>query len=396
MPVSALPRTIPPPFQGFGLPEQNWFKMPNEWTDITAEITSLAELKVVEYVLKHTWGYQEYGIAKRITTEEFMYGRKRKDGERIDRGTGLSNRSVIDGLRRAVEHGYLTEEVDDQDRARIKKYYALRMSSAIEQSAPSLDDDQTGVKILHTGVKNLPTGVNDVHSSCEETTQRTEQDTLERKNNSSDETKTVVVALREKGIGEQVISRLVSHYNQARIFEKIDYLAYLLETAPNKVKRPAGWLRRAIEEDYGPPDGYKSKAEREATAAAKKQCLAVQQKLVEERNQSQLVLTQQKASDRFKRLETLRKEYGTSEQGVGLWQQVLSSLKPEMTEVTFNTYLARCALIALADGQVILGVPNRFTKEWIESRLLTKIQRTLAGYLDGSQVVVQCLVLDDG
>jgi hypothetical protein len=28
-----------------------------------------------------------------------------------------------------------------------------------------------------------------------------------------------------------------------------------------------GWLRRAIEENYSAPDGYKSKAEREAEAA---------------------------------------------------------------------------------------------------------------------------------
>ena len=92
-------------FAGFDLPEQNWFRMPNSWTDITAGMKSLAELKVVEYVLRHTWGYQEYGIAKRISTDEFMHGRRRQDGTRLDRGTGLSNRSVIDGLRHAVEHG---------------------------------------------------------------------------------------------------------------------------------------------------------------------------------------------------------------------------------------------------------------------------------------------------
>src|SRR5688572_28953105 len=131
-----------PQFRGFGLPEQNWFKMPNDWTDITAEITSLAELKIVEYVLKHTWGYHEYGSTKRITTDEFMSGRKRRDGARIDRGTGLSNRSVIDGLKRAVAHGYLIEEVDDQDKARIKKYYALRMGLQLGDAGSKTGDQQ--------------------------------------------------------------------------------------------------------------------------------------------------------------------------------------------------------------------------------------------------------------
>ena len=37
-------------FPGFDIPRQNWFKMPNNWTDITAAISSIAELKVVEYM----------------------------------------------------------------------------------------------------------------------------------------------------------------------------------------------------------------------------------------------------------------------------------------------------------------------------------------------------------
>ncbi len=91
-------------FEGFAKPKQNWFKMPNEWTDITCEMTSLAELKVMEYILRHTWGFSEYDKPKKITTDEFMHGRKRKDGSRMDRGTGLSHVSVINGLRRAVDH----------------------------------------------------------------------------------------------------------------------------------------------------------------------------------------------------------------------------------------------------------------------------------------------------
>ncbi len=42
----------PVTFQGFDRPEQNWFKLPHNWIDLTADITSLAELKVVEYILR--------------------------------------------------------------------------------------------------------------------------------------------------------------------------------------------------------------------------------------------------------------------------------------------------------------------------------------------------------
>jgi DNA-binding PadR family transcriptional regulator len=152
-------------FTGFPRPQKNFFQMPNSWTDITAEMKSLAELKVVEYVLRHTWGFQEYGIAKRITTDEFMDGRKRTNRTRMDKGTGLSNRSVIDGLRRAVADGYLIEDVDDTDKARIRKSYQLRMAGR-----KNLPPD---VKNLHAGVKKLDTG-------GKESSQRSEKDTLER------------------------------------------------------------------------------------------------------------------------------------------------------------------------------------------------------------------------
>src|SRR3954451_6482859 len=117
----------PTTFTGFDRPESNWFRMPNSWTDITAEINNLAELKVVEYILRHTWGYQEYGLKKHITIDEFVNGRRRADGTRMDKGTGLSERAVYDGLRKAVERGLIDEAVDASDRGRVKKFYSLHM-----------------------------------------------------------------------------------------------------------------------------------------------------------------------------------------------------------------------------------------------------------------------------
>lgn len=163
-------------FLGFDRPESNWFRMPNSWTDITAGINSLAELKVVEYILRHTWGYQEYGLKKHITIDEFVSGRKRQDGTRMDRGTGLSERAVYDGLRKAVEDGLIEEAVDDSDRGRVKKYYSLRMreDAASPRSAENPPQDlQPGVQSLHPPLQILlPRGAGSAP--------RTEKDTLER------------------------------------------------------------------------------------------------------------------------------------------------------------------------------------------------------------------------
>src|SRR5437763_2619681 len=159
-----------PTFQGFSKPEANFFRLPNEWTDITANITSLAELKLVEYVLKHTWGYSEFDMVKKITTDEFMYGRKKRDGTRIDQGTGLSKPSVIEGLNNAVKHGLLEVEIDDSDKARIKKSYKLKMRTPIEEPEPDEQGAQADVKKLYTGVKNFD-------SRGKQSLQRSEKDT---------------------------------------------------------------------------------------------------------------------------------------------------------------------------------------------------------------------------
>ncbi len=162
-------------FQGFSKPEANFFRLPNEWTDITARITSLAEVKLVEYVLKHTWGYSEFDMVKKITTDEFMYGRKRKSGERIDNGTGLSKPSIIQGLTSAIQHGLLEVEIDDSDRARIKKYYKLKMKTMFE--------DEPGQRAGEPDVKNLYIGVKNFDSRGKKSLQRSEKDTIERYNN---------------------------------------------------------------------------------------------------------------------------------------------------------------------------------------------------------------------
>jgi hypothetical protein len=165
----------PPLFAGFDRPESNWFRMPNSWTDITADITSIAELKVTEYILRHTWGYQEYGIKKHITIDEFVNGRRRQDGTRMDRGTGLSERAVYDGLRKAVARGLVEEEIDDSDRGRVKKYYRLKMREASSDGPASepLHD-------LQPGVQSLQGGVQDSQARGANSIDRTEKDTQER------------------------------------------------------------------------------------------------------------------------------------------------------------------------------------------------------------------------
>lgn len=113
-------------FSGFLNPDEytaGFTQLQHSFIESLYMIESLAELKVILYIMRHTWGFQEYDVWRHITTEEFMHGRNN-----LDNGTGLSKASVIAGLDKAIEHEFVLCKVNDRDLARIKKYYKLKLS----------------------------------------------------------------------------------------------------------------------------------------------------------------------------------------------------------------------------------------------------------------------------
>ena len=125
-------------FPGFWHPDINdvgYTKIPHELIERMHKMSD-CELRIVLYIFRHTWGFQEIdneiskrklGRGKRLTTDEFMKGRKYSGGSRMDEGTGLSDRGVKNGIAQALEHGYILCEVDDSDKARVKKYYSINI-----------------------------------------------------------------------------------------------------------------------------------------------------------------------------------------------------------------------------------------------------------------------------
>jgi len=151
-------------FNGFEIPKSNYSKLPHAFIGELHRINSLAELKVILYVLRHTWGYGDAN--KKITNDEFCNGRKSKNGVRLDKGCGLSPKSIRSGVQSAMEHGYIIVEVDGSDPARQKHYYSLVMidDSGGEKVTP--ENDSGGEKVTPGGG---------------ESNHRTEKETLERK-----------------------------------------------------------------------------------------------------------------------------------------------------------------------------------------------------------------------
>ena len=75
--------------------------------------------------------------------------------------------------------------------------------------------------------------------------------------------------LTRRHLAGKLAANFVAAHPAEYIEQKIDYLDFTLAT--ESINNPGGWLRKAIEEDYGPPPGYLPRAEREQRAEAVRQ-----------------------------------------------------------------------------------------------------------------------------
>jgi len=100
-------------FPGFHRPRANFYRLPNAWFGAWRAARAAQDggrivgpLKTTEYVVKWTWGYQNFDRPLRISWHHFQYGRL-TGKVRLDRGTGLSSRILGEALDTAVECGFL-------------------------------------------------------------------------------------------------------------------------------------------------------------------------------------------------------------------------------------------------------------------------------------------------
>jgi chromosomal replication initiator protein len=62
----------------------------------------------------------------------------------------------------------------------------------------------------------------------------------------------------------------------------------------------------------------------------------------------------------------------------GVWNDVSARLRETLNENTFSTWFAQVDAAAITDGELVLTVPNDFTREWIEGHFLDLIGAGLA------------------
>ncbi len=64
------------------------------------------------------------------------------------------------------------------------------------------------------------------------------------------------------------------------------------------------------------------------------------------------------------------------------WQAALGQLQIDMPKASFDTWVRDAELVAYEDNVFIIGVPNAYARDWLESRLSSTVSRLLTGIMN--------------
>ena len=64
------------------------------------------------------------------------------------------------------------------------------------------------------------------------------------------------------------------------------------------------------------------------------------------------------------------------------WQAALGQLEMEMSKAAFDTWVSDAELLSYEDGCFVIGVQNAYARDWLHSRLSSKVTRLLTGMMN--------------
>lgn len=113
------------PFSGFRSP--NYTMVPDELFDELLPELSGAELKVLLYIIRRTFGFKR--DSDTISLNQMLSGIKTRDGRILDRGVGLSKKTVLVAIRSLEEkNAIVTEQRQSVERGHEPTSYRLKVA----------------------------------------------------------------------------------------------------------------------------------------------------------------------------------------------------------------------------------------------------------------------------
>jgi hypothetical protein len=118
-----------------GFKSLNCTPIPDEFFDVLAVELSEAELRVLLYIMRRTFGFKKHADA--ISLSQLTSGIRRRDGTVLDQGTGLSKPSVLKAVSGLQDKGIISIEKNfGSDGRNEVNVYKLRFADADAPVSP--------------------------------------------------------------------------------------------------------------------------------------------------------------------------------------------------------------------------------------------------------------------
>lgn len=158
-------------FKGYASP--NYTPVPDELFDEQLPDLSGAELKVLLYVIRRTFGFKRE--SDNISISQMLNGLRSWDGRQLDRGVGLTKKTLLLAIKSLEEKNIiLTERRRSVERGDEPTSYRLNVITVQMQEKTT---PPVGEKLHHGGGGDIPPGPWGKNYSTQETERETERNT---------------------------------------------------------------------------------------------------------------------------------------------------------------------------------------------------------------------------
>jgi len=347
-----------PQFPGFIRPTTT--PVPDEVFDILMEQLSHAELRVLLYIVRRTFGFKKE--KDNISLSQMVNGIKTKQGKILDGGTGLSKSGVAKALVGLREKGVIISK---------------------RNSSPGKGDEPTtyALRFLSDPVSSLWTGgihgggQGGVHGEGQGPVHNvdTQQTVIQETVNKNDDV--VKSQLKIFGISPATAEKFSREYPEEYLAGKLSWAEWLLSKGEiGKDGKQAGWLSAAIKGDYKPGGDYETPSTRKARTAKETE-LAEAQAESRRKSEQEFKLAQEEIQRSIRENhppEPVGKEGLTTESA---WTLTLEKMESELSAGMFQTWLKNTMLVSIEGKTANVVVPNQLTADWIERRLYQTLNR---------------------
>jgi replication protein O/DnaA-like protein len=366
-------------FPGFQFPTTT--PVPDEVFDVLMPQLSGAELKVLLYICRRTFGFKKESDT--ISLHQIAHGITTRDGRVLDGGTGLCKRHVIRALKVLEKKNIIkvTRKVDETGLNEVNTY-SLNMpdpGSEVGTKCP-YGSDKTSAGVVTAESPGVVTPVS-------LTTNREQETVIQETDIVVDVTK----GLENFGIAKPAVTKLTQDYPAVYIREKLAIAQGLVAAGSRLVSQnPAGWLRRAIEEDYTlqkHSERHWQRSGREKKYVKLTQAKSRAQHTPEEKSQPAQTVANTPcqcpknvvAHTREHIPEKRLPEKIDQKENQATWEKTVEQLKQDLPGGEAAARLTGTTLVEVTDTKALIFVPNRFAIPWLERRLYGQITKAIKG-----------------